>query len=1209
MTGKLLDTRTVLDFPLQGLQLIEASAGTGKTYTIANLYLRQVVAGRKVGEILVVTFTEAATDELRGRIRARLVDTLGCFTGNRADAEDAFIAALVEQVGQAGQREQVVSRLKLAVRSMDEAAIYTIHGFCQRSLGEFAFNSGQHFQLKLVTDDSELWQQALRDWWRGTAYRLAAHRAAVFRQSIGDLAGFAQMLSPLLEPQQKQLLPSPSPWQALWARLDHLLPQLQSLADAWPAQRDELQALLLETRLLSRAKDTPYNPDRLKATFDQLDVFFEAPFLPMPKAFEWLGASAIWNGMTPKHKKANPDKSLPAELARPFFNECDRLGLELDAVRRELLVAALADAAETMRAGVSESKQADQSLSFDDLLTGMHAALHGANGATLAGLVRQRYPVAMIDEFQDTDPLQYGIFRRIYVDDSAGPGCCLTMIGDPKQAIYSFRGGDIFTYMQAKADAGEERLFTLGTNWRSTPGIVSVVNRLFENREDAFIYREAIDFSASEASTREQPLLFRDGSQQAAMTLWTIPLETDARGQPKAMAKGAVEVQVHAAVADEIATLLSEGANGRAMLGKVPLRPRDIAVLVRTGREAEALRTELARRGVDAVAVGRESVFRSEEAGALELLLQAIISPRDGALARLALSSSILNRRYAEIASTLDDDAAWVAWLDRLGELHLRWQRHGFMSLFQSAMRELDIAAALSGSDLPERRLTNLLHLAELLQQASKTHPGMEALLSWYRAQRENSPSEEAELRLESDEGLVQIVTIHKSKGLEYPIVFIPYLWNCRPRSIGDGLLPFHLGGKACLDAGSEDIAKHHCLAEKERLAEDVRLAYVALTRAACKLYLVWGAAGARGRPSGHSGQAALAYLWHPVQAAADLDGALPDAYANGLPGPNDLLRFAEWCGDDIVLTELPGDTGATFANGRAERSLRARDFNAGIGANWQVASFSSLSRDVHSGVQAGQAPGRVKGIEDCALGFPAGNRVGSYLHLLLERLDFQQNVETQVLEHSRRIAARFTIRHDEWGGKAGQWLSRVVQTPLSSELPGLRLERIGWGERLSELAFNFSTHRVEIDALNGLLEQAAGGPVSAIQARVFEGMVTGVIDLVFVFQGRYYIADYKSNFLGSLFDDYQPAKLLQAVLERRYDLQYLLYTLALHRYLSARIEDYQYQRHFGGVFYLFLRGMHPQLETGNGVFFNRPEQALVERLDQEIFACPENQA
>lgn len=1206
MTGIVLDTQTVLDFPLQGLQLIEASAGTGKTYTIANLYLRQVVSGKKVAEILVVTFTESATDELRGRIRARLVEALGCFQGNAAVSKDDFVAALVARVEQAGETKPVIHRLQLAVRSMDEAVIYTIHGFCQRSLGEFAFNSGQQFQMKLVSDDAEYWRQALRDWWRSTAYRLDLEKAVLFRQSLGDLATFHHWLSPLLEPQHKRLLPTPPSWEALWKRFDGLLPKLHSLAGVWSAESATLLATLLDSKLLSGAKTSLYNQGTLEATFAELDAFFDAPGLPLPGAFQCLCASAIWDGLTSRHKKANPDHVLPEELARPFFDDCEQLWLAQEAIRSGLFVAALADAAGQVSENVSETKKAEQVFSFDDLLTGMHAALHGANGARLAELVRQRYPVAMIDEFQDTDPLQYGIFRRIYVDGDAAASCCLTMIGDPKQAIYSFRGGDIFTYMQAKADAGKQQLYTLGTNWRSTPGIINVVNRLFESREDAFVFREAIDFSASAAAPTEHTLLRRDDEVQAAMTLWTIPLETDAKGQLKAIAKGAVAARVHAAVADEIASLLSEGADQRAMLGSAPVRPRDIAVLVRTGREAEALRAELASRGVDAVAVGRQSVFQSDEAVALEALLQAVISPQDGALARLALTSSILGRQYTAIEATINDDNAWIAWLDRLGQLHQRWQRHGFMGMFQAAMRELDIAASLATQDFPERRLTNLLHLAELLQQASKTHPGMEAVLSWYREQCDIAQSEEAELRLESDEDLVQIVTIHKSKGLEYPIVFVPYLWNCRRRSTGGGLLAFHRGDEACLDAGSQDLLRHHRLAEKERLAEDIRLAYVALTRAASKLYVVWGAAGAKHKQHSYSGETALAYLWHHRQTAADLDEALPDAFAGGLPDLEDLQRFSERCGEDVFLTELPGgDEGATFTPGSGSLVLRARDFDGRIAADWKVASFSSLSRDIHSG----QTPARVKTIDDCALAFPAGNRVGSYLHLLLERLDFQEDVEAQVLAHSRRIAARFNIRHDEWGERAGQWLSRVVQTPLSPELPGLCLERIALGERLSEMEFNFSTQRVDMEELNALLEQAAGAPLPGIQAKAFEGMVTGVIDLVFVYRGRYYIADYKSNFLGSFFDDYLPENLRQAVLERRYDLQYLLYTLALHRYLRTRISDYRYDEHFGGIFYLFLRGMSPDLETGNGIFFDRPAVPLIDRLDRQIFAHKEHAA
>ncbi len=1181
MTLTPLDPAAVLSFPLSGIRLIEASAGTGKTYTIANLYLRHILEGREVGQVLVVTFTLAATDELRGRIRERLSATLGLLETGAA-TEDAFLCALIGQIREEGRVDLSVRRLRLAVRAMDEAAIHTIHGFCQRALTELAFNSGQQFQLEVLTDDQELWRQAVQDWWRVTGYPLDGARARLFSDSLGDPDAFRALLAPLLGHQERRLLPEVGCLESVFCRFDRLLPELSAIAALWRVEGGRLGAILRDSRGLSRAQKTPYCRHGLERALADLDAFFAADAaLPPPESFRVLAASCVAG-----HRLA---KAAP-ELDDPFFQRCGQVLEALERLRVDLRAAALTGAAAYARDRVREVKRKAQVLSFDDLLVEMRSALHGGSGGALAESIRDQYPVAMIDEFQDTDQVQYGIFQRLY---QGREDCGLIMIGDPKQAIYSFRGGDIFTYMQAKQDLGETSRYTLDTNWRSTPQLISAVNALFGHRGgDAFVFADTIGFDRARAADRDHRPLCRNGERQAALTLWMLPWEDDGRGGEKALSKEKAGELTHAAVAGEIARLIEGGRRGEVRIGDTPLAPKDIAVLVRTSYEAAALRRVLSDHGVSAVSVGREGVFASEEAGALESLLRAVLNPRDRDLARLALGSPLLGWDYLAIERVAQGEDDWVTWVDGLIELHETWQRKGFLSMFQQMLRRMEIPGALSRGPLAERRLTNLLHLGELLQQASKAHTGMDALLGWYRQQREESVSEEAELRLESDEDLVQIVTVHASKGLQYPVVFVPYLWSCRPRT-RDELLSFHRGGEACLDAGSDAIDAHLALAERERLAEDVRLAYVALTRAESALYLVWGRAGSN---RGHAGQTGLAYLLHPTQSGERLATELPDALAGLSSLEPDLRRLTEAAGGDIALGPLPEDGASPVLRPLEPLELAPRPFAGHIAADWRVSSFSALTRDLHSGPSAARAePG-----DDLALRFPAGSQVGTYLHLLLERLDFQGDITGQVLAHSAQIAPRFNLDHERWGADAARLLQRVLQTPLNPE--GLRLDGIASEGRLNELEFDLATRSVDIGLLNGLLNAAAGRTLPPLQVETFQGMVTGVIDLVFRHGGRYFIADYKSNLLGGRFEDYDAAGLSAAVYERRYDLQYLLYTLALHRYLGARLPGYDYREDFGGVYYLFLRGMRPETGAGRGVYFSRPAPAIIERLDLEVF-------
>ncbi len=1241
MIARALDDRAMAAFPLDGAHLIEASAGTGKTYSIANLYLRQILDGRDVGEVLVVTFTNAATDELRGRLRARLFEALSLLE-HGGTSNDEFLRMLSAQLRAGPELDAAIRRLRLAVRAMDEAAVLSIHGFCQRALTELAFHSGQGFGLEVLADDSNLWRAAVQDWWRRTAYPLDAAKAQLFQAAVGDLDAFRRQLEPLLRVPQPKLLPAVADVAAVLARFDALLPQLAGIAEDWRQERERFSAALLGSPALKRAQKTPFHPDVLAASLTELDDYLAGdPTAAPPDCFRALDAAVIQGQL--KKNKSDP------ALADPFFTRCGEVRHALEAVQRDLRAAALADAATFARDQVRQAKVDGGLLSYDDMLTHLCDALEGPGGAALAAAVTERFPVAMIDEFQDTDPLQWAIFRRLYLD---GPGEGLLLIGDPKQAIYSFRGGDIFTYMAAQQRLDGEARWTLLRNWRSTPAVVRAVNAIFSRREqDAFVFHDTIGFAPSEAADKTHRYLVDAGADHPALTLWTLPTVPSKKGEPKPPNKVEATALAQAAVAGEIVRLLAGARAGTVRLIKRdadgakieerPLAPKDIAVLVRTRRDGAALRRVLAASGVAAVSVARDSIYASDEAAALEPLLAAALSPRDRGLARLALASPLLGLGYADIARVVGDELAWADWLDRLLTLHQAWQERGFMAMFQQLLWRTGvgradgsddgdipgpscIAEGLAAGDDAERRLTNLLHLGELLQQAARAEAGMDALLGWFRNQRREQQTEQAgdelQLRLESDADLVQIVTMHAAKGLQYPVVFLPDLWNCKVTKT-DTPLRFHRepDGALCLDIGSDDRADHLNLAERERLAEDVRLAYVALTRAESAIYVVWGRAGDPGRGADAS-RTALGWLLHPHQEAASLVKGPPDAFAGVDALEPDLEALAVEADGAVKVEPLPKAPGSTrLARTDSGEPPTARTFTARIDTRWRITSFSALTRDLHAAPPGlGEriddestvataalepdpgAPAAASPDDDPALRFPAGSDVGTFLHLLLEHLDFSGDIAAQTEQLSARHAARFGLDHNRYRQDTVLLMERAVATPLSAD--GFRLAELPAERRLNELAFDLATHRADLGALNRLLAAHAGQPVPALTATDFAGMVTGVIDLVFERAGRFYVADYKSNLLGRRFDDYAPAALGAAMLARRYDLQYLLYTLALHRYLRARLSEYDPGRHLGGVYYLFLRGMRPETGPNRGVFFARPEPDLIALLDRQVF-------
>ena len=1083
MTGvNHLNTAATLDLDLRGVNLIEASAGTGKTYTLANLYLRQLLAGFEPAEILVVSFTNAATDELLQRIQARTRLALQSFqTG--VDNDDEFLQLLSDrhETGDAADREISVRRLRYALRSMDEAAISTIHGFCQTALRDHALLCNQRFEAAIITSDEAYWERALKDWWRKHCYPMTSAQWQVFSQAVPSLDGFIR-----------------------WQR---------------------------ELRLHGQSRILPETETALASLLESC---------PEPTDPGWHAA--------------------------------------LDKIRARALNEARNEAGQQ----VTREKQAAGEVAYQDQLDQLLAALRGPHGDTLAARLRERFPVAMIDEFQDTDDTQFQIFERLYFGQEENR---LVLIGDPKQAIYSFRGSDIFTYMQARNAPGV-KIHSLRTNWRSTPDLIEAVNHLFSARPAPFVYDQDIQFQPAIAAPGKTPSILSIANQQTrAMTLWRIPLQDNGKVFPlKEM-----RPRVCLAVASEIARLLDPKAE--VLFEGRRLRPGDIAILVRRRDEGEDIRAALNRAGIASVTVGRQSVLHSEEASGLFDLLEGIAHPNDASRVRQARASSLLAPDYNELDSELNQDDRWQDWIDQLQALRLRWQTTGFIAMFQSLHETLELGARLARRDQAERRLTNLGHLGEILQRQSRRMPGTEALLAWFRRKIDEDTDEENELRLESDGDLVRIVTIHRSKGLEYPVVFLPFPWLCQRAGYRPQWFRYHVDGASQFSVAQNEFEIQEPLADKERLAEDLRLLYVALTRAQSKLYLAWGTAGS-GAAAGLAANSALGWLLHSEQTPQDLDHEIPKAFANNADLAPALLELEQECAQ-LEVRDLPDETEPVRIDltSTAGPPGEAREFDPPKTPAWRVGSFSALTRDVHQ--VSTPVTGRSEG--DPILDFPAGSHIGLLLHELLEHLDFQKP-ETQLVDLIAERASIFGLLREEQHGVLADWINDVLKTGIDGQ--GLQLGQLPMHRRLNELAFDFAVDRFDIDAINTWLQKQTETPLQPMTGTEFRGLVTGVIDLVFEYQGKYYLADYKSNLLGHALEDYRPDRLAQAMLDRRYDLQSWLYTLALHRYLRQRLPGYDYATHFGGSYYLFLRAMRPQHGPAFGVHFELPDYAQLTALE-----------
>jgi len=1150
MKRHILDIKTTLSLPLQGITLIEASAGTGKTYTIGNLYVRLISEGFRVADILVVTFTVAATEELRGRIRQRLLQARQVLAG--AGSSDPFLAEWAQQLG---DRAAVETRLKQALRSMDEAAIYTINGFCQRALGEHAFHSRQPFELEMLTDDSELWQQVIRDWWRSATYPLNACHLALFSRVFKTIESLADLQRNLRD-KQVEVIPEATmttaegyqQWQT-WGD------QHPELAQQWQQQRDALLELLNNSKALARNAKA-YRKDNLQRWAGEWDAYFNAPtWWQQPASLAHLSYETMQANLLKNKDDPNLDE--------PFFNAIAQWLNRRDTLCHHFGIAALHEVHGFATAEVARIKQNDGLMSFHDQLARLAEALQ--QNEALGAALRQRFPVAMIDEFQDTDSLQYSIFERIYRQAYG-----MLMIGDPKQAIYGFRGGDIFAYIDAAADTAQQ--CTLDTNWRSTSAMIQAVNTVFAHNPAAPFVFDAISFEPVKAAPHAVGALQRGEQRMPALNFCTVAADSKDKSQSAAFAMPLIVDHV----ANSIAELLNEGAQGIATLGDRAVRAADIAVLVRTHSEGESIRQALQRRRIAAVVKAKTHVFASEEAEGLRLLLQAIAMPSDQASGRLALSSGLLALTYNAIAERCLDDDAWQTWCEQRQELHQYWQKQGFIPMFQRLLQCWGIADALSADAQAERRLTNVLHLAELLQQASRSRT-MSALLHWFTAQSA-AEDEAAELRLESDAERVRIVTIHASKGLEYPIVYLPTLWQCRPISSKDAAVSFYDegAGQRCLDVGSDQHEEHSQHADRERLAEDVRLVYVALTRARSHMMIVWGHVG---KQQPHT---AMNWLLHgdsplsPLQLDSDLNALCEESGGQ-------VQRYPLPMDEQEAVYFTPTKTDAVHYSARPWQGVQQRD--------WRMLSFTAITRELpHPPFQ------RVTG-DDAIFTFQPGKQTGVFLHSLLEHVDFQGDVVEAVQHFCSQQAARYGMQED-CAEVLAPWMEGVLHTALDEQ--GFCLADISRSQRLNELHFDFPLQKFDTRQWQRALERYAGRSLLPLGTAQYDGYMNGEIDLVFEHQGCYYLADYKGNALGSNLQDYAPAALRQTILQRRYDVQYIIYSLALHRYLSLRLPDYDYQQHFGGIYYLFLRGMRPQHGASFGVYHDKPPLELLESLVRE---------
>ena len=1259
-----------------GITRLEASAGTGKTYTLAGLFLRLLIEAEiPASEILVVTFTDAATAELRDRIRRRLQEALLALNGG--PTTDPLLLALVERAQP--RLAAAVQSLRNALEIFDLVSIHTIHGFCQRTLQDSAFESGILFDVELVTDPQPLLHEIAADYFRRLIHRGDPLLASV---AIGrDLTpdALSQMLKRCLTHPQLRLLPAepPRPLAEVEPLLGKTFAELRTAWTGTDAEQAELKiyftsgkkwsvkehakaeiiaahaATLAASLSMNGGSGTGVSPVGFESHGRDARATTGAPALAagglsteLWKAVEFFSLSAV-------RADLGQGKQMPQPVP-PLFDLCEQLLVLADEFALGHRLAFL----RTSRQALENRKQQAKQQSFDDLITRLAAALDRPEGDALASAARRKFRAALIDEFQDTDPLQWKIFHTFFGQSQDHR---LYLIGDPKQAIYGFRGADVQAYLQATQAGGSK--YSLATNYRSETPLVRAVNALFTHAGEQTAFVESgIEFLPAESADKADKAPFtRAGQRPAPFQVWNWEPEGGGADGKQAQA------QLPPAVAAEISRLLG----GPDTLGSRRLQPRDIAVLVESHRQAGWIQAALHGLNIPSVEQAMDSVFDSAEARELQWILAAILAPGNERRVKAALTTDTLGLDANSLQTLAASESDWQARLQRLAGYRECWEADGFFFMFSRLAREERVIEHLLRFPDGERRITNFLHLGELLQTASQTeHLSPLRLVQWIEERRlsADTPPDGYQLRLESDEDAVQIITIHRSKGLEYPVVFCPFVGKeAKPGQVKIGsrkvleVMLFHDTATQALtwDLSPEPAPDHRQQAVKELLAEKVRLLYVALTRACHRCYLV--------SASYHRAPAtALNWLFLPQKEnVADYAGTLKAAR----PAPGDWRRQWENIAAAaaapgslaIAVSDLPVTPGQPWQSAQVPaQSLNPRVCSRRIQPSWFLSSYTQLSSRLPAAyadaadqpdhdeaaiepAPAAEAPPPPSAAPTGIFALPPGARTGDCLHQILEKFDFAAGPEAATSGWVKPQLEAFGLFDEAHTHAVCEMLARLCRTPLAPGRPDFTLAQIPKEHRLAELEFHFLAEHLDADALlaairsphlpssTGILpvgsstgfqpvrkeSQQAGfttdrledcpaadrqdacatiNRLEACATRQVAGFLKGFMDLVFAFEGRYFVLDWKSNRLGNRVEDYNQEAMAHAIRHSFYDLQYHLYTVALDRYLRVRLPCYDYEQHFGGVRYVFLRGVTPDHPT-LGIFSDRPTRATLARL------------
>lgn len=1134
----------VFDLEFQGVHLVESGAGSGKTYSITSLYIRALVE-RKVlpSQILVLTFTNAATDELKIRLRNRIQEVI--HAKEKQGNSDPFIQRIISQID-----ANVLTHLKRCLFSFDEANISTIHGFCQRVLAEYGARMEIPPAFEIITDDDELVQEAADNFWN--EYFFKSFGTSSFQDWSKSYLNLLFRSPDRLLSQIKELIHQPDiilvPGEMnvedFTEHFDDSVFAFHHMRDVFDKEYETLISFFESDALNgTKYRNKEQLVEQLKAWMNQDDMC--PP--PMKDLFKF-GRFMPEEGL--KKNKSAPDLEL-YKAVDTYLQSFE----ELTAIE----IAFLLEAVQKIRNSIINLKRSRAKLGYNDLLLLTRDGLTEAPG--IGRELAKRFPIAFIDEFQDTDHIQYSIFNSIY---SESVETCLVLIGDPKQAIYRFRGADLNTYLLARSKVNPDNMYSLTHNYRSGSRLIRGVNAFFSGVKSPF-KMDGLTF---------QPANFPKGKRDTQIRISNLdlaPLQIR-EFDPEAGKTDSVRVNIANSVASEIVEILTKDVT----INEVKIGQSDIAVLVDTHRNAMLIKEILWQYGLRSIIDSRASVFHTEEADEIYRLLVAISNPFNLGYLRSALCTSLLGNELSDLATLEEEAVKSIA--ASFSELKRIWESDGLGTLFGELEREFNVLINLSRTSNPERSITNYKHLIELLSNEERRNSlTIKSLIRHFRKKRDeknSGTSEEDIVRLESDDQLIQIVTHHASKGLEYQVVFCPFLWRL---SIRKPQIITHSDGqsiRAITDKKRNSYKSDLEVFMSEEESEKLRLAYVALTRAK-----------------------AMCFVYSPLSSKKS------PAYFNAigyLTENNSEVKNMIEMESNLVHKEAIQVHNKTFKSEEANRSLEIKTATFprnDLNDYERMVSFSSLtasSGNEESGYMdfdydADLRPDELERPLDVELnvfGLPKGKTTGNLLHSVFERIDFTDGDSVEPVIDELLLEFGY---EPKWKPTILELVDRSLNHDLIDELS---LSDIKNTDRLVEMEFYFPIRNLRTNDFFGIL-----GKEKERNSPKIHGFMKGFIDLIFRHKGKYFILDYKSNHLGNSYSDYSDSMLQKEMIHSNYDIQYHIYLLSFLRYMKAKSPGFDYQTDFGGVIYLFLRGIQSGVDR-SGVFYHKPELEVINKLD-----------